>query len=157
MDGKRVTDSRLTVVSQMTAQDANLAGHVHGGEIVKHIDNTAAIVAIRHTNCNVATVSIDRVDFYSPVYVGDLLRVSASINFAGGTSMEIGVRVEAEDYRTGEVRHTSSAYLIFVALDPAGKATRVPPLVLETDEEKRRNEQARLRRQFRSQECKLGI
>jgi uncharacterized protein (TIGR00369 family) len=139
MQAKRVKDSQITIVYQMTHQDANLAGNVHGGVILRNIDNTAGIVASRHANANAVTASIDRVDFHSPVYVGDLLRLLASLNYAGRTSMEIGVRVEAENFMTGEVRHTATAYLSFVALDAKGKPSQVPQLILETEEEKRRN------------------
>ncbi len=120
MQAKPVKDSTITIVYQMTHQDANLAGNVHGGVILKDIDNTAGIVASRHANTNAVTASIDRVDFYSPVYVGDLLRLLASVNYTGRTSMEVGVRVEAENFMTGEVRHTASAYLSFVAWMPKG-------------------------------------
>lgn len=157
MDGKMVKESQLTVVSQMTAQDANLAGNVHGGTILKHIDNTAGIVASRHAASNVVTASIDQVDFFSPVFIGDLLRVFAAVNFVGKTSMEIGVRVEAENFLTGETRHTASAYLTFVALDSSGKPAEVPPLIPGTEEEKRRNRQAQMRRKIRLHEKKLGI
>jgi acyl-CoA hydrolase len=149
MQAKRVKDSLITIVYQMTHQDANLAGNVHGGVILKNIDNTAGIVAARHANTSAVTASIDRVDFYSPVYVGDLLRLLASVNYTGTTSMEIGVRVEAENFMTGEVRHTASAYLSFVALDAEGKPTKVPRIILETREEKRRNREARNRRKYR--------
>jgi acyl-CoA hydrolase len=149
MQAKRVKDSSITIVYQMTHQDANLAGNVHGGVILKNIDNTAGIVASRHANTNAVTASIDRVDFYSPVYVGDLLRLLASVNFAGNTSMEVGVRVEAENFMTGEIRHTASAYLTFVALDADGKPTHVPQLIPETDDEKRRSMEARNRRESR--------
>jgi uncharacterized protein (TIGR00369 family) len=152
MKAKKVKDSMITIVYQMTHQDANLAGNVHGGVILKNIDNTAGIVASRHANTNAVTASIDRVSFYSPVYVGDLLRILAAVNHAGNTSMEIGVRVEAENFMTGEVRHTASAYVTFVSLDAKGKPTQVPKLVLETEEEKRRNQEARNRRESRIQE-----
>src|SRR5512137_1457802 len=115
---KTVKDSRITIVQQMTNADANLAGNVHGGTIMKLIDNTAGIVAARHTGKNPVTASIDRLDFHSPVFVGDLLRVTAGINYVGNRSMEGGVRVEAENFVTGEIRHTASAYLTFVALEP---------------------------------------
>src|SRR5512135_3105809 len=108
---KKVSDSSITIVQHMTQQDANLAGNVHGGTIMKLIDNTAGITAARHACANVVTASIDRLDFLGPVFVGDLLRIIASINFVGRTSMEVGVRVEAENVLTGEVRHTASAYL----------------------------------------------
>lgn len=149
MEGKRVKDSSITVVQQMTHQDANLAGNVHGGVILKLIDNTAGIVGVRHAGTNMVTASIDRVDFHSPVFVGDLLRVSASINYVGRTSMEVGVRVEAENFVTGEVRHTGSAYLTFVSLDEHLKPRPIPPLILEEDDDKRRNCEAQERRRIR--------
>ena len=157
MDGKKVKDSHITIISQMTHQDANLAGNVSGGVILKRIDDTAGIVACRYANSNVVTASIDQVDFYSPVFVGDLLRIIASVNHVGPTSMEIGARVEADNFMTGEVRHTASAYLIFVSLDLSGKPIPVPPLILETEEEIRRNKQAQMRREIRLEENKLGI
>jgi acyl-CoA hydrolase len=146
---KKVKDSSVTIVQQMTQIDANLSGNVHGGTIMKLIDNTAGIVAARHTGTNIVTASIDRLDFHSPVFVGELLRVSASINLAGKTSMELGVRVEAEDFITGKARHTASAYLTFVALDPNGRPTAVPPIEYETDDEKRRMCEAQERKKRR--------
>ncbi|MBN2079109.1 MAG: acyl-CoA thioesterase [Spirochaetes bacterium] len=146
---KKVRDSSITVVQQMTQQEANLAGNVHGGTIMKLIDNTAGIVAVRHTAANAVTASIDRLNFHSPVYIGDLLRVSASINLVGRTSMEVGVRVEAENVVTGEVRHTASAFLTFVSLGAEGKPAEVPPIEFETEDEKRRNCEAMERRKFR--------
>ena len=154
MESKRVSESLITITHQMTPQDANLAGNVHGGIILKNIDNTAGIVASRHANTNAVTASIDRVDFHSPVFVGDLLRLKSAVNYAGNTSMEIGVRVEAENFMTGEVRHTASAYLTFVALDANGKPTRVPKIILESKEERRRNREARNRRKARLRERK---
>jgi len=133
----------------MLPQDANPAGNVHGGVIMKLIDTAAAVVAGRHARCNTVTASIDRLDFHHPVFVGDLLFLKASMNQAGKSSMELGVRVEAENLVTGVVRHTASAYLTFVALGADGKPRPVPALVLETDEEKRRNQDAQSRRQLR--------
>ncbi len=149
---KKVSDSSITVVQQMTQQDANLAGNVHGGTIMKLIDNTAGIVAARHTGRQTVTASIDRLDFHCPVYIGDLLRVTASINYIGKTSMEIGVRVEAEDVRAGEARHTASAYLTYVCLDENGKPMPVPPIMFETEDEIRRNREALERRKRRLSE-----
>jgi len=149
MESKKVKESSITVVQQMTHQDANLAGNVHGGVILKLIDNTAGIVGVRHAGGNVVTASIDKVDFHSPVFVGDLLRVAASVNYVGKSSMEIGVRVEAENFVTGEVRHTGSAYLTFVALDQNYKAKVINPLILETEDDKRRNCEAQERRRIR--------
>jgi acyl-CoA hydrolase len=149
MEAKRSQDSRIVIIQQMTQQDANLAGNVHGGVVMKHIDSTAGIVAIRHASGNVVTASIDRLDFFSPVFIGDLLHLQASLNMVGRTSMEVGVRVEAENFLTGQVRHTASAYLTFVALGNAGRPVEVPPLILETAEEKRRHDEAVARREMR--------
>ncbi len=154
MEGKTVKESRLFIVQQMTQADANLAGNVHGGTIMRMIDTTAGIVAGRHSASNVVTASIDRLDFHSPVYVGDLLKVNASINYVGTSSMEIGARVEAENFLTGEVRHTASAYLTFVALGSDGKPANVPPLILGTEREKRRHREAEKRRKIRLEERK---
>ena len=129
-----------------------LAGNVHGGVIMRLIDDAAYVVATRHCRCNTVTASIDRMDFHNPVYVGDLVSLKASLNLVGKTSMEIGVRVEMENLRTGEISHGVSAYLTYVALDENGKPTSVPPLILETEEDKRRNTEARARRHIRLQE-----
>lgn len=149
MDSKGVGESAIEIVQQMSHQDANLAGNVHGGVIMKAIDTTAGIVAARHAGSNVVTASIDRLDFHSPVYIGDILRLKASVNYAGTTSMEVGVRVEAENFITGVVRHTASAYLTFVSLGPEGRPMGVPGLKLETEGQRRRNEEAALRRSQR--------
>jgi uncharacterized protein (TIGR00369 family) len=154
MEGKRVEESRVVMAQVMNPQDANPAGNVHGGVIMKLIDTAAGTVAIRHARSNVVTASIDRLDFHRPVYIGDLVILKASLNLAGRTSMEIGVRVEAENSMTGEVRHTSSAYLTFVALDKDGRPNEVPPLILETDADCRRNEEAKSRRDMRILERK---
>lgn len=129
--------------------DANVAGNVFGGSILRLIDEVASIVAFRHARKNVVTASIDRMDFFSPVFIGDLLRVNASINYVHTTSMEIGVRVEAENPVSGQVRHTGTCFLTYVALDKEGKPTPVPALKLETDDEKRRWTEAEIRRSIR--------
>jgi acyl-CoA hydrolase len=116
---------------------------------MKLIDTAAGVVAGRHARRNTVTASIDSLEFHSPVFVGDLLFLKASVNMVGNTSMEIGVRAEAENPLTGEVRHTASAYLTFVALDDSGRPTPVPGLIPETEEEKRRNRQAVIRKQAR--------
>nr|WP_320131482.1 acyl-CoA thioesterase [uncultured Holophaga sp.] len=151
MTGKAKTVSQTSIVlaQNMLPPDANAAGNVHGGTIMKLIDNAAWTVACRHTGMNCVTASLDRLDFHSPVYIGNLLFLRASLNRAGSTSMEVGVRVEAEDVRTGEVRHTASAYLTFVALDENKKVMPVPQLVLENDEDCRRNTAASLRYEAR--------
>ncbi len=133
----------------MTPQDANLAGNVHGGVIMKLIDDAAGTVAARHARGNVVTASIDRLSFFSPVFIGNLLTLRAGINHVGRTSMEVGVRVEAEDIITGQIRHTASAYLTFVALDQNLKPMEVPGIVLENENERRRNKEAIERRRNR--------
>jgi len=152
MKTKPVKDSSITIVHQMTQADANLAGNVHGGVIMKFIDNTAGLVAARHCQTNVVTASIDRLDFHHPVFIGDLLRVTASINYVGTTSMEVGVRVESENYLTGEIRHTASAYLTYVSLDKDHKPKQVPPIIFETEDQKRRNCEAGERKNFRMEQ-----
>lgn len=154
MDGKRVKDSSVTIAQVMIPQDANPAGNVHGGVIMKLIDTAAAVAASRHARCNTVTASIDRLDFHHPVFVGDLLFFKASLNMVGRTSMEVGVRVESENLISGEVRHTASSYLTFVALGKDGRPQAVPPLVIDTDEEKRRNREAKTRREMRLAERK---
>ncbi len=154
MEGKRVRDSSVIMAQMMIPQDANPAGNVHGGVVVKIIDEAAGVVAARHARSNVVTASIDRMDFHNPVFVGDVLFFKASLNLIGRTSMEIGVRVEAENLITGEVRHAASAYLTYVALDAQGRPREVPPLILETGEDNRRNREARSRREIRLAEKK---
>jgi len=136
----------------MMPQDANLRGNVFGGTIMKLIDEIAGITAVRHTRGNVVTASIDRMDFIAPVYVGDILRLKSSINYVGKTSMEIGVRIEAEDPRTGQIRHTGTCFLTYVALDEHGRPREVPRLKLETEEDQRRWEEAAIRRRLRMQQ-----
>jgi acyl-CoA hydrolase len=110
MRGKKVRESSIIFSHVMLPQDANLAGNVHGGVVMKYIDDAAGVVAVRHAQCNVVTASIDRLEFHSPVFIGNLITLKASINMVGRTSMEIGVRVEAEDILTANVvmllRHT---------------------------------------------------
>ena len=149
MKEKRVQESSVIMAQQMNPQDANPAGNVHGGVIMKLIDTAAGAVAIRHARSNAVTASIDRLDFFHPVFVGDFVTLRASLNFVGRTSMEVGVRVESENLMTGERRHTSTAYLTYVALDGRGQPLPLPPMILETDEEKRRNREAKVRRETR--------
>ena len=149
MQDKRPEDSSVTIAQVMQPQDANPSGNVHGGNIMKLIDNAAYVAASRHAMRNTVTASIDRMNFYSPVFVGDMLTLKASLNMASRTSMEIGVRVEAENFISGHVRHTASAYLTFVALDDEGKPAPIPSLILETEEDKRRNKEAMQRRKSR--------
>jgi len=147
--GKRIKESSVTMSHVMLPEDANPVGNVHGGVAMKLIDTAAGVVAIRHSRRPCVTASVDRLDFHHPVYVGDLLILKASLNMVGKSSMEIGVRVESEDLIEGEIHHTASAYLTMVALGDDGRPTEVPPLFLEIDDEKRRNREAKARREAR--------
>jgi uncharacterized protein (TIGR00369 family) len=149
MEGKTVQESSVVMAQQMNPQDANPAGNVHGGVIMKLIDTAAGVVASRHARSNVVTASIDRLDFLYPVLVGDFVTLRASLNFVGKTSMEVGVRVEAENLITGERHHTSTAYLTFVAIDEKRRPLALPPLILQTEEQQRRNQEAKVRREDR--------
>ena len=154
MKGKTVRESHVIMSQIMTPQDVNPSGNVHGGVIMKLIDTAAGVVAHRHARANAVTASIDRLDFHHPVYVGDLVTLKASLNFVGKSSMEIGVRAEAEDIITGAIRHTASAYLTYVSLDEEGRPKPAPPLILESEEEIRRNREAQARRETRLREKK---
>lgn len=116
---------------------------------MKHVDEAGGLAAVRHCRMRTVTAHIDDMSFLAPVRVGDLVRFKASVNDVGRTSLEVGVRVEAEDLRTGEVRHISTAYLVYVALDDEGRPTPVPPLIAETEQDKKRQAAARVRREFR--------
>ncbi len=149
---KTPRESTTIMVRIMMPMDANNSGNVFGGAILRLIDEVGSVVALKHARTNVVTASVDRMDFYSPVYIGDMLRLNASINFVHRTSMEVGVRVEAENPFTGEVRHTGTSFLTYVGLDKNRKPAAVPPLKLETDEDKRRWTEAQERRKARLQE-----
>jgi acyl-CoA hydrolase len=133
----------------MGVADANTAGSVHGGRIMYLCDEVAGIAAIRHSGCRVVTAGVDRMNFLHAVLVGDLVTVRATVNAAWRTSLEVGVRVEREQVHTGEVEHTSTAYLTMVALDDERRPTEVPPIFPETDVERRRQREAELRRSYR--------
>jgi acyl-CoA hydrolase len=143
--------SRVATSRIMAPTDANILGNVHGGVIMREVDTVAGMAATRHAGRVAVTAAIDELSFKGPVHVGDLLHVTASVNAAGSTSMEVGVRVEAEPWRGGERRHTTTAYLVFVALDEDGHPVPVPPLEVETEEERRREAQALIRRQVRQE------
>lgn len=148
---KRVTESQITMTQQMLPSDANPFGNVHGGVVMKLIDSAAGACAGRHARQRVVTARIDEISFLTPVFVGDLVYAKASVNEVGRSSLEVGVRVEAENIRTGDVVHVASAYLVFVAIDENGRPTPVPPLLAESDDEKRRMAAAKRRRELRLQ------
>ncbi len=152
MEGKRARESSIVMAQVMNPQDANPAGNVHGGFIMKLIDTAAGAAAIKHSKSNCVTASVDRLDFHNPVYIGDLVTLRASVTFTGKSSMEVGVRVESQNLLTGQTRHTVSAYMTLVALDRSGKPTAVPQLILETPDEQRRNREAQARREARLRE-----
>lgn len=152
LKGKKPSESEMSTARLMMPTDANVVGNVFGGAIMRYMDEIAAIVAWRHAGKNVVTASIDRMNFYAPVFVGNLLILKASVNYVGTTSMEIGVRIEAQDPSTRKGTHTSSCYLTYVALDDKGKPIQIPPLIATTPEEKRRYKEAHARRKLREAE-----
>ena len=146
----RAPSDTISVLTYRTGvQDANIAGNVHGGWIMKLCDDAAVIAAARHVGGRVVTAAVDSLKFRSPVHVGDLLTLRATVNAAWRSSMEVGVRVESEDVTTRQVRHTCTAYLTMVALDDQDRAAPVPPLEPVTDEERRRHDDASRRRELR--------
>jgi acyl-CoA hydrolase len=146
---KHPRESAVTLSQAMGVSHANLLGNVHGGEIMKLIDSAAGIAASRHAGGPVVTAALDEMSFLHPVHVGDVVFVHASVNDVGRTSMEVGVKVEAEEVLTGRRTHTSSAYLVFVALDEHGRPRPVPPLEPETEVERHRQAEASIRRESR--------
>ena len=146
---KPVSASRLVLAQVMTPLDANVYGNVHGGNIMRLADTAAGVVAIRHSGRNCVTASVDRFEFHAPVFIGNLVTLFASLNRVGRTSMEVGVRVEAEDLRTGRKTHTNSCYFTMVALGEDGKPIAVPGLLLETEEDRRRSSEAAARAALR--------
>ena len=146
---RRVAESQTQLVQWMGVLDANSAGFIHGGSVMKLCDEAAGAAAVKHSRCRVVTAGVDRMAFITPVHVGELVTFSASVNAAWRSSMEVGVRVEAENPRTGERRHTNSAYLTMVAVDAEGRPIEVPGLITETDEERGREADAQVRRRNR--------
>src|SRR2546423_13598470 len=139
-------ESEAVLTELMMPHYANIMGNVFGGHILALVDRVAAVAAIRHAHRECVTVSVDKVDFREPIHVGDLVTAMARVNFAGRTSMEVGVKVLAENVLSGERRHTNSCYVTYVALDANGRPTEVDPIVPETPDEKRRYDRAAKRR-----------
>lgn len=146
MESRPVSDSQSQLVRWMGVLDANTGGSVHGGTVMKLCDEAAALAAVKHSRRRVVTVAMDRMTFMYPINIGELVTFSASVNAAWRTSMEVGVRVDAENPVTGEIRHTSTAYLTMVALDRDGQPASVPHLIATTPTEQRRLREAELRR-----------
>jgi len=148
--GKPTSASRITLSHIMSAHDTNLLGTVHGGVVMKLVDDAAGAVAGRHSEGPAVTGAMDEMAFLEPVRVGDLLHVKAQVNWTGTTSMEIGVRVVAERWNeSGPAKQVASAYLVFVAVDAEGQPRRVPEVIPETDRDRRRWQEAQIRRTHR--------
>lgn len=149
---RTVKETQHETSQMMLPQHSNNLGLVFGGVVLAMMDTASAVSAIRHARSICVTASVDRVDFREPIHLGDLVIMKCSVNYVGRTSMEVGVRVEAEDLQTGNRRHTNSCYLTFVAIDRNGRPIEVPKLVPESEVEFRRYEAAKARRQRRLEE-----
>ena len=149
LDAKPAHHSQVTTSELVRPPDTNVHGTIFGGRVVSLMDVTCAIAASRHCRRPVVTAAIDEVHFLSPIKLGYVINLMASVNYTARTSMEVGVRVESENPLTGERRHTASAYFTFVALDDSGHPCEVPPVLAETESERRRHEAARARREAR--------
>jgi acyl-CoA hydrolase len=151
LGGHAPSHARVSLAIMTSSREANLLGNIHGGEIVKLADSTAGAVAQRHSAGPAVTAALDEVVFLEPVHVGDIVRTLGQVNWAGRSSMEIGVRVEAQPWNdpSSEPLHVASAYFVFVAVDPAGRPRAVPPLVPTSPEEERRMREAEIRRAHR--------
>lgn len=149
MEGKRVEDSRIVLTQLMNVTDANILGNVHGGLIMKLCDEAGGMAAAKHSRHPVVTVAIDSMHFHSPVRIGDLLTVTAEVTWVGRTSMETRVVATAENVLSGQVTHTNTAFFVYVGLDQHGRPTPVPPLIPQTETEKRRFAEAQERQKER--------
>ena len=146
---RKASDSHATLVRWMGLMDANSAGFVHGGTVMKLCDEVAGLAAIKHSRWRVVTAGMDRMTFQEPIHIGELVTFTASVNAVWRTSMEVGVRVDAEQPRAGTTRHTNTAYLTMVAVDDDGRPVEVPPLLVDGPDEERREREAQTRRRNR--------
>jgi acyl-CoA hydrolase len=149
--GKTVDETAIVMSRIMQPTDANSFGNVHGGTLMRVMDEAGGAVVIRHTRRRCVTVAMDSMTFKQPVYIGNLLTIHARLTYVGRTSMEVEARAEAENMLTGEVRAAGTCYLVYVALDDEGRPTPVPPLLLTSDEERARWRAAEERREQRMQ------
>src|SRR5213594_4142034 len=149
LKGRHPRESETVMAELMMPQHANVMGNVFGGVVLSLVDRVAAVCAIRHSSRPCVTVSVDKVDFKEPIHVSELITAYARVNFAGRTSMEVGVKIIAENVLSGQKRHTNSCYVTYVALDAQGRPSAVPPIVPETPDEKRRYDRAAKRRATR--------
>lgn len=148
---KTVAASRVTLAALMGPQDANSFGNVHGGVIMKMVDEVGALAAMRHARAPVVTIVMDSMTFLEPIRVGNLVQCNAELTYVGRTSMEVRVEVITENPLTGTSNITNTAYLVYVALSPEGSPTPVPPLNFTNDEERKHAEEAQLRQDYRKQ------
>ncbi len=155
MQPKPPSASRVTLAQIMQPQHASYLGFVHGGEIMRLIDEAGALACMRHAGRPVVTVAVDQIFFNEPIRIGDLVLITAEVSFVGRTSMEAEIQVVAENPLTGHRRHTNTAYLVYVALDEQGRPTPVPPLLLENEAQKQRFEEAKARRARRLEQRRL--
>jgi acyl-CoA hydrolase len=146
MDADTPLERTATLALWMGPQDANIAGSVHGGIVMKLCDEAAGLAAVKYSRRPVVTAAVDRMTFLVPIHVGELVTLAATVNAVWHTSMEVGVRVDAENPLTGERRHTNTAFLTIVAVDVHGRPVKVPPLVVEDEEGRRREREAQIRR-----------
>ena len=149
METKALKDTQVIMHELVLPNDTNLLGNVLGGRVMHLMDMCAAMSAYKHARTAVVTASVDQLDFLAPVKMGDIMILKSSVNYTGKSSMEVGVRIESENPKTGSIYHTSSAYLTFVSLNDNGKPQRVPMLTPETDVEKQRFEEGRARHEER--------
>jgi uncharacterized protein (TIGR00369 family) len=154
--GKTVSASRITIAQLMQPEHANNLGNVHGGWIMKLVDEAGALACMRHAQQRVVTVAVDQLIFRHPIRIGDLVILNAEVSFVGRTSLEAEVRVISENPITGERNHTNTAYLVYVALDENGKPVPVPALIPETDAERTRMEEGSIRQEYRVAQSRKG-
>ena len=149
LPGKPVSASRISLAQLMQPEHANNLGHVHGGWIMKLVDEAGALACMRHAQQRVVTVAVDRMTFHQPIRITDLVTLTAEVSYVGRTSLEAEVHVVAENPITGERTHTNTAYLVYVALDENGKPVPVPALIPETEEQRQRMEEGKTRQAYR--------
>ena len=138
MESKKISESRVTVIRRPLPMEGNWAGNLYGGNLLRYMDEVGAICALRHTRAPLVTAAVERMEFSAPVHAGDILICHAQVNMVATTSMEVGIRIEAEDWQSGETRHAGTCYLTFVGVDAAGKPQPLPRVEPETDEDRRR-------------------
>ncbi len=154
LEGKPCSASRVTISQLMQPEHANNLGNVHGGWIMKLVDEAGALACMRHAQQRVVTVAVDQMVFRQPIRISDLVTLTAEVSYVGHTSMEAEVQVTAENPITGECTHTNTAYLVYVALDEDGVPIPVPPLIVENEEQRRRMEEGRERQVYRKTQLK---